>query len=83
LSRLWLQPKYAIAKLNGPAPSSNLPQGQRRSPTYSLALAILQPFGGMGYPWPVSEGLAPGRLLVKKRYPDPQNRTPIVMTSAQ
>jgi hypothetical protein len=65
--------KYAIAKLNGPAPQFKpLAKRRRRSPTYSAqALAILQAiWEASGYPWSVRlKALLPLWLpWVKKRY---------------
>jgi hypothetical protein len=65
--------KYAIAKLNGPAPQFKPPaKRQRRSLTYSSqALAILQAvWEASGYPWSVRlKALLPLWLpWVKKRY---------------
>jgi len=73
LSRLWLQPKVAIAKLNGPAPQFKPPaKRRRRSPTYTAqALSILQAiWEASGYPWSVRlKALLPLWLpWVKKRY---------------
>ena len=65
--------KYAIAKLNGPAPQFKPPaKRQRRSPTYSSqVLSILQAiWEASGYPWSVRlKALLPLWLpWVKKRY---------------
>ena len=65
--------KYAIAKLNGPAPQFKPPaKRRRRSPTYTAqALAILQAiWEASGYPWSVRlKALLPLWLpWVKKRY---------------
>lgn len=66
--------KYAIAKLNGPAPQVKAPakRSRRRSPTYSSqALAILQTiWEAAGYPWSVRlKALLPLWLpWVKNRY---------------
>jgi hypothetical protein len=65
--------KYAIAKLNGPAPQFKPPaKRQRRSPTYTAqALVILQAlWEASGYPWSVRlKALLPLWLpWVKKRY---------------
>ncbi len=65
--------KYAIAKLNGPAPQLKPPaKRQRRSPTYtSQALSILQAlWEASGYPWSVRlKALLPLWLpWVKKHY---------------
>lgn len=65
--------KYAIAKLNGPAPQLRpLAKRRRRSPTYSSqALAILQAvWQAAGYPWSVRlRAVLPLWLpWVKKRY---------------
>jgi hypothetical protein len=66
--------KYAIAKLNGPAPQLKPPakRQHRRSPTYSSqALAILQAvWEASGYPWSVRlKALLPLWLpWVKKHY---------------
>jgi hypothetical protein len=65
--------KYAIAKLNGPAPQLKPPaKRQHRSPTYTCqALAILQAvWEASGYPWSVRlKALLPLWLpWVKKRY---------------
>ena len=65
--------KYAIAKLNGPAPQFKPPaKRRRRSPTYSSqVLSILQAiWEASGYPWSVRlKALLPLWLpWVKKRY---------------
>jgi hypothetical protein len=65
--------KYAIAKLNGPAPQVQAPaKRQRRSPTYSSqTLSILQAvWEASGYPWSVRlKALLPLWLpWVKKHY---------------
>ena len=65
--------KYAIAKLNGPAPQFKPPaKRRRRSPTYTAqALAILQTvWEASGYPWSVRlKALLPLWLpWVKKHY---------------
>ena len=65
--------KYAIAKLNGPAPQLQAPaKRQRRSPIYSSqTLSILQAvWEASGYPWSVRlKALLPLWLpWVKKRY---------------
>jgi hypothetical protein len=58
--------KYAITKLNGPAPQLKPPpKRQRRSRTYtSQALAILQAvWEASGYPWSVRLKALPKRKL--------------------
>ena len=77
--------KYAIAKLNGPAPQFKPPaKRRRRSPTYTAqALSILQAvWEASGYPWSVRlKALLPLWLpWVKKHYSlTPKDRTPTVI----